>query len=75
MDDRQDAAVKRASSLTKVVREFAGSRLEKQIVAYAVDLAWQVTASRRAVLATAAAAGRGGSSSEGVTSLVEGAPA
>jgi hypothetical protein len=34
------------TELAKVVRDFAGSRIERQIVAQAVEIAWQVAASR-----------------------------
>ena len=34
------------TELAKVVRDFAGSRIERQIVAQAIEIAWQVAASR-----------------------------
>ena len=39
--------------LAKVVRDFVASRIEKQIVAHAVEVAWQFANSRPAAHATA----------------------
>jgi hypothetical protein len=76
MDDRLQAVGATAKLvLAKVVRDFAGSRIEKQIVAQAVDIAWQVAVSRRGNASAVVGVGREGVPSGVLAALLEGAHA
>ena len=76
MDDRLQAVGATAKLvLAKVVRDFAGSRIEKQLVAQAVDIAWRVAVSRRGDATAVVGVRREGVSSGVCTALVEGAQA
>lgn len=74
MEDRLLAVVATAKPrLAKVVRDFVGSRIEKQVVAHAVDVAWKVAAAKPVANSTVTTCGPGGATSGEFASLMEGA--
>ena len=76
MDDRLHAVGATAKLvLAKVVRDFAGSRIEKQLVAQAVDIAWRVGVSRGGDATAVVGVRQEGVSSGVCAALLEGAQA